>query len=75
MDLEESREQRDIPNYKIIHTDEQLRVVFGPYEELITRDILFEFTDVNGNISQYEVPFEVYAPNPEITQVNEGVIQ
>jgi len=63
-----------IPDYKIIHTDNILKVVFGPYDNLFTRDISFKFTDVNANTSQYLIPFEVYAPSPEIDWVNDNSI-
>ena len=63
-----------IPDHKIIHSDETLKVVFWSYDELFSRDISFEFTDVNGNVSNYMIPFEVYAPNPEIQGVDDNQI-
>ena len=74
MNPEDKNTNEIIPDYKIIHTNETLKVVFWSYDELFSRDISFEFTDINGNVSNYMIPFEVYAPNPEIQGVDDNQI-
>ncbi len=66
---------RDTENIEVSKSLNNISITFGPYEELFSRRILISAEDKNGNIGSREVTFEVYAPQPEIDTVADGVIR
>ncbi len=47
---------------------------FGPFDELLNKEIQIRLTDDNGNTAAKNIPFEVYAPVPEINDIQENTI-
>ncbi len=54
----------DKPNIKI--TTKTVKADFGPYEELVSKDIWITLKDLAWNVNYKQVWFEVYSPDVEI---------
>ncbi len=52
----------------------KIGLTFGPYEELFERNVKIFVEDNNGNIAAKEVPLEVYAPIPDISDISDNTI-
>ncbi len=66
---------KDTDKIQINFTPSKISVVFWEYDKLFTKNIWITVTDKNWNIWYKEVPFEVYAPNPEIESLNSWIIK
>lgn len=64
-----SENDRDSENISIYRTPVSIEIEFGAYDTLFTRNIVIALTDDNGNVWQAQIPFEVYAPEPNIYEV------
>ena len=60
--------------YEVLQTWTKLRIRFGEFENLFSKNILFIITDSNWNTSSEEISFEVYTPIPEIESYDNGTI-
>lgn len=69
------KNDRDTEHINILQSPVNISFEFGPFDTLFSRKILVALTDNNGNIGQREIPFEVYAPDPQIQAVQENTIQ
>jgi len=63
------KNDRDTAGINIVRTPAKIEIEFGPFDYLIDKTILVALTDDNGNIGTAEVPFEIYAPEPNINNV------
>jgi len=70
----DTKNDRDTDNITIYKTPIRLEVDFGAYDYLFEQNILIALTDDNGNVGEKEIPFEVYAPEPNINDVIETQI-
>jgi hypothetical protein len=73
MDLEtdsdndwDATNDRDLEKPKIRVTTKTVKAKFGPYEELINKNVWITLKDLAWNTTYKEVQFEVYAPDLEI---------
>jgi len=60
---------RDTSGINIIKTPTKIEIEFWPYDYLVNKTILIALIDDNGNIGTAEIPFEIYAPEPNINNV------
>lgn len=58
---------RDMEQVVATVTPIKVAATFGPYAELIDRDIQVYIQDANNNIGTKQLKFQVYAPTPQIT--------
>jgi hypothetical protein len=50
-----------------VHLDSKsIKIDFGKFNTLFTKDIKFILTDHNDNVASKMIPFEVYTPVPQI---------
>ncbi|MCP4523251.1 MAG: hypothetical protein GY828_03460, partial [Candidatus Gracilibacteria bacterium] len=66
----DTKNDSDIPESNIKKTLIQLGIEIGPFDTLRNDSIGISFTDSNNNKGFFEIPFEVYAPVPEIDRLN-----
>ncbi|USN58029.1 MAG: hypothetical protein H6767_06875 [Candidatus Peribacteria bacterium] len=66
---------RDMEQVVATVTPIKVAATFGPYTELIDRDIQVYIEDANNNIGTKQLKFQVYAPTPQISNydLEEGV--
>lgn len=64
----------DTENINILRTPTTIKVQFGPYDTLFTRKIRIRLTDRNYNTGYQDVDFEVYTPDPQIQNYEEGIL-
>ncbi|NDK10028.1 VCBS repeat-containing protein [Candidatus Gracilibacteria bacterium] len=69
-----SENDRNTQNIQITRNASRIAITFGPYDVLVNKNIRISITDDNGNTGTKVVPFEVYAPVPEINDVVDNTI-
>jgi hypothetical protein len=62
----------NMDNLNIIKTEEKVSIEVWVFEELINKKIGVIIIDLNGNIWNKEIQFEIYSPTPNINTYNEN---
>ena len=70
----DAKNDADSENIIITKNAVKIEIEFGPYDELFEKNILIALEDDNGNIGSREVWFEVYPPQPTITDIQDNTI-
>ncbi len=69
-----TKNDRDTKEEDTQVTTKTVKVDFGPFEEVVTKNIWITVKDLAWNISFKEVKFEVYAPNVEINSQTGNIV-
>lgn len=64
----------DTDKIQITKTPSRISIKFGKYDALFEKTIRIILIDDNGNIGGREIPFEVYAPDPQIDTIESNII-
>jgi hypothetical protein len=73
-DLSVSIEGIDTDTYKVLKTNNKLRVKFGKFNSIFKKKIKFTVMDSNKNTGSQDIDFEVYTPVPEINLYKNNII-
>ena len=69
------KNDNDMPNMRLLKSPTQVKVEFGPYDDIFIKKIGLHAIDGNLNHGYKEVTLQVYSPIPQITSDQNGTLR